>query len=43
MSGYSDDAIIRHGLVAQGTAFLQKPFTPDALAHKVARGAGSQS
>jgi len=35
MSGYSDDALIRHGLVTQGTAFLQKPFTPDSLAHKV--------
>jgi two-component system, cell cycle sensor histidine kinase and response regulator CckA len=35
MSGYSRDAIIRHGVVAQGTAFLQKPFTPDELMHKV--------
>jgi two-component system cell cycle sensor histidine kinase/response regulator CckA len=35
MSGYSDDALIRRGVVEQGAAFLQKPFTPDALAHKV--------
>jgi CheY-like chemotaxis protein len=35
MSGYSDDALIRRGVLEQGTAFLQKPFTPDALAHKV--------
>ncbi len=35
MSGYSDDALIRHGMLEQGTAFLQKPFTPDALAYKV--------
>jgi two-component system cell cycle sensor histidine kinase/response regulator CckA len=35
MSGYSDDALIRRGVVEQGAAFLQKPFTPDTLAHKV--------
>jgi two-component system cell cycle sensor histidine kinase/response regulator CckA len=35
MSGYSDNALIRCGVVEEGTAFLQKPFTPDALAHKV--------
>jgi two-component system cell cycle sensor histidine kinase/response regulator CckA len=35
MSGDSDDALIRHGAVEQGIAFLQKPFTPDALTHKV--------
>jgi two-component system cell cycle sensor histidine kinase/response regulator CckA len=35
MSGYSDDALIRRGVVKQGAAFVQKPFTPDALAHKV--------
>jgi two-component system cell cycle sensor histidine kinase/response regulator CckA len=35
MSGYTDDAIVRQGLVAEGGHFLQKPFTPDALAGKV--------
>jgi two-component system, cell cycle sensor histidine kinase and response regulator CckA len=35
MSGYSDDALIRHGVVEESKAFLQKPFTPAALAHKV--------
>jgi two-component system cell cycle sensor histidine kinase/response regulator CckA len=35
MSGYSDDALIRRGVVPQSAAFLQKPFMPDALAHKV--------
>ena len=31
MSGYTDDAVVRHGLVAEGARFLQKPFTPLAL------------
>jgi DNA-binding response OmpR family regulator len=35
MSGYTDDAIVHHGLLEQDIAFLQKPFTLDALAHKV--------
>jgi CheY-like chemotaxis protein len=35
MSGYADHAVVRHGLLDPSTAFLQKPFTPDALALKV--------
>ena len=35
ISGYSDEAIARHGVLDPGTAFLQKPFTPDRLADKV--------
>jgi PAS domain S-box-containing protein len=35
MSGYTDDAIIRHGVLQAGASFLQKPFSPDALTHKV--------
>jgi len=35
MSGYTDDAIVRHGVLGAGMAFLSKPFTPDALALKI--------
>ncbi len=35
MSGYTDDAIVRHGILQEGIAYLQKPFTPDTLARKV--------
>ncbi|MGH7397838.1 MAG: ATP-binding protein [Candidatus Rokuibacteriota bacterium] len=35
MSGYTDDAVIRHGVLGAGTAFLQKPFTPATLVQRV--------
>jgi two-component system cell cycle sensor histidine kinase/response regulator CckA len=35
MSGYTDDAIMRHGILQLGVAYLQKPFTPELLAGKV--------
>ncbi|MFL5487424.1 MAG: response regulator, partial [Gemmatimonadaceae bacterium] len=35
MSGYTDDEVMRRGVLDGKTAFLQKPFTPDLLGHKV--------
>ena len=35
MSGYTDKVIGYAGALEPGTAFLQKPFTPQILAHKV--------
>jgi CheY-like chemotaxis protein len=35
MSGYTDDSIVRHGVLEAGVAFIQKPITPASLARKM--------
>ena len=35
MSGYTDEDVIRRGLMERGRRFIQKPFSPDALARQV--------
>ncbi len=42
MSGYTDEAIVRQGALDPGVAFLQKPFSPIALARKVREVLDSQ-
>ena len=35
MSGYTDDAIVRHGVFDDEAAFIGKPFSPAELARKI--------
>ncbi len=41
MSGYTDDAVVRHGILQEGIAYLQKPFTPRSLSGKVRKVLGT--
>jgi len=34
-SGYTDDAVVRHGVIKAGMNFIQKPYTLDALTRKI--------
>ena len=40
MSGYTDDAVVRQGVLEANTHFIQKPFTPGVLADKIRRVLG---
>jgi len=42
MSGYTEDAITHLGILEPGVAFIEKPFSPDELAHKVRSVLGSK-
>jgi two-component system cell cycle sensor histidine kinase/response regulator CckA len=35
MSGYTDDSVVRHGVLESGVAFIQKPIMPTSLATKI--------
>ncbi|HEX2671411.1 MAG TPA: ATP-binding protein [Polyangiaceae bacterium] len=35
MSGYTDDAVLQHGILESGVAYLQKPLTSESMARKV--------
>jgi two-component system, cell cycle sensor histidine kinase and response regulator CckA len=35
MSGYTDEAIVHHGVLDQGTNFIEKPFTAETLTSRI--------
>ena len=35
MSGYTDDIILRHGILEESAQFIEKPFSPEELARKI--------
>jgi CheY-like chemotaxis protein len=42
MSGYTDEDVIRRGLMERGRRFIQKPFSPDALAREIRQALDSR-
>jgi DNA-binding NtrC family response regulator len=43
MSGYTDDSVVRHGVLDEDMAFLQKPFSPDSFSRKVRECTGRRA
>jgi DNA-binding response OmpR family regulator len=35
MSGYTDNAIVQHGILDPGIEYIQKPLVPDVLARRI--------
>jgi PAS domain S-box-containing protein len=43
MSGYTDDSVVRHGMLGIGMYYIQKPFTPEGLVGKVREALGPRN
>ncbi|MGE0448857.1 MAG: PAS domain S-box protein [Vicinamibacterales bacterium] len=43
VSGYTDDAVVRRGVVGEGMAFLQKPYSPSVLTKKIRDVLGAET
>jgi YesN/AraC family two-component response regulator len=42
MSGYTDDSILRHGILDDGVAFVSKPLSHDVLGRKLREVLGAR-
>ena len=43
MSGYTDQAVLRHGILDGSAAFIAKPFTAESLSRKIREVVGSRA